>query len=147
MNHKNLIFLRTIIINIYCTFKDKRSCYKKLDDQIRTVIEKWPSHDLIVVGDLQLHNQRIDELSNMCINYNLLQQVTLPTCVTNTQATQIDHVYSKSNKALQTEVIICDISDHYPTLTKYPTEKALVRVKNNETMAQRGVIHGNTRST
>ena len=57
-------------------------------------------------------------------NHNLLQQVTLPTRVTDTNATLIDHVYTRSNKTLQTDVIICDISDHYPTLTKYLNEKA-----------------------
>ena len=54
----------------------------------------------------------------------MLQQVTLPTRVTDTNATLMDHVYTKSNKTLQTDVIICDISDHYPTLTKYLNEKA-----------------------
>ena len=50
--------------------------------------------------------------------------MTLPTRVTDTNATLMDHVYTKSNKTLQTDVIICDISDHYPTLTKYLNEKA-----------------------
>ena len=54
----------------------------------------------------------------------MLQQVTLPTRVTDTNATLIDHVYTKSNKTLQTDVIICDISDHYPTLTEYLNKKA-----------------------
>ena len=58
------------------------------------------------------------------LNHNLLQQVTLPTRVTDTNETLIDHVYTRSNKTLQTDVIVCDISDHYPTLTKYINEKA-----------------------
>ena len=53
-----------------------------------------------------------------------MKQVTLPTRVTDTNTTLIDHVYTKSNKTLQTGVIICDISDHYPTLTKYLYEKS-----------------------
>ena len=47
------------------------------------------------------------------------QQVTVPTRQTQTTGTLIDHVYTKSSKYLETNVIQTDISDHYPTLTRF----------------------------
>ena len=88
----HLLTLKTIIINLYCPFGDKRECYTKLDSHLQAVTNKWPTHDLILVGDLStdllLDSQWTDELGNISINHNLLQQVTLPTRVTDTNATQ-----------------------------------------------------------
>ena len=48
----NLLSLKTIIINLYCPFGDKKECYAKLDSHLQTISSKWPTHDLILVGDL-----------------------------------------------------------------------------------------------
>ena len=51
-----------------------------------------------------------------------MQQVTLPTRVTDTTASLIDHVYTRSKRSLVTDVISSDIADHYLTLTSYPKD-------------------------
>ena len=53
----------------------------------------------------------------------LLQQVTLPTRITESTETLIDHVYTRNSNLITTDVIITDISDHYATLTKYIGKK------------------------
>ena len=60
-----------------------------------------------------------EKLTDMTPSHGLLQQVTLPTRQTQTTGTLIDHVYTKSNKYLETNVIQTDISDHYPTITHF----------------------------
>ena len=60
-----------------------------------------------------------EKLIDMTTAHGLLQQVTVPTRQTQITGKLIDHVYKKSNKYLETNVIQTDISDHYPTLTHF----------------------------
>ena len=60
-----------------------------------------------------------EKLIDMTTSHGLLQQVTLPTRQTVNTGTLIDHIYTKSNKYLETNVIQTDILDHYPTITHF----------------------------
>ena len=51
-------------------------------------------------------------------------QVTLPTRPGKNHCSLIDHVYTRSKRKLRLDIIIIDISDHYPILTTYPKWRA-----------------------
>ena len=69
-----------------------------------------------------------DKLIEINLYFDLIQQVTLPTRIQGTTKTLIDHVYTNTKQASKTDVIMCDISDHYATLTVFLSTK-IVRSK------------------
>ena len=69
--------------------------------------------------DLLQDNNNRDKLIDSTVQLGFIQQVTLPTRVTDTSKSLIDHVYTKSKNTIATDVIASDISDHFLTLTTY----------------------------
>ena len=64
-----------------------------------------------------------DLLLETTLGLGLIQQVTLPTRVSDYFETLIDHVYTSSRRKLKTDVITSHISDHYATLTSFLNDK------------------------
>ena len=58
------------------------------------------------------------------ISLGFIQQVTQATRQCNNNSSLIDHVYTRSRRTLRSDVIMSDISDHYPILTVYPKWRA-----------------------
>ena len=58
------------------------------------------------------------------ISQGFIQQVTLPTRPGKNHSSLIDHVYTRSKRKLRSDIIITDVSDHYPILTTYPKWRA-----------------------
>ena len=87
--------LNICIINVYRPFGEKDLFTNKLVDHISKVRDAEPTADIIVVGDfnidlLQDNNSR-DKLIESTVQLEFIQQVTLPTRVTETTKSLIDH--------------------------------------------------------
>ena len=70
------------------------------------------------------------------IDINFLQRITEPTRVTYNSSTLIDHIYTKSDSNITTDLIESDLSDHKLTVCKLKLNgmKVLQRI-NNKNMA------------
>ena len=96
-------------------FKDNFSTF------LSTISEE--NKDICVIGDININLMNIDTdssiktYSNMLTSFNLTNMINLPTRITGTTRTIIDHLYhNDSNKFLNAAIIISDISDHFPLL-------------------------------
>ena len=86
--------------------------------------------DSFIFGDFnfdllkfQEHGRTKDLLENSFSN-GFLELISMPTRLTHTAATLIDHVYTNSVKDnFDTSIILSDISDHFPILTILPDKK------------------------
>jgi len=82
---------------------------------------RYPSY---IIGDLNFdllkfeqHDKTRSLLENSFAN-GFLELISLPTRITHTSATLIDHIYTNDNKnKFESFIITADISDHFPTCT------------------------------
>ena len=120
--------LNICIVNVYRPFGDKDLFTKKLAAHIEQVMEDEKNMDFIIAGDFNIDllqdNDSRDKLIDTTVQMGFMQQITLPTRVTDTTSSLIDHVYTKSRQTLITDVISSDIADHYLTLTSYPKTRS-----------------------
>ena len=118
--------LNLCIINVYRPFGDKDMFINKITTHVEGILEREKDTDIVMVGDINIDllsdSSNREKLLDATIQLGLLQQVTLPTRVTETTESLIDHVYTRSKRSLVTDVISSDISDHYLTLTSYPKD-------------------------
>ena len=96
---------------------DSLSCwYEHFECYLEAVIQK--SDHIIILGDLNVNLLKTKNhlLIDLCATYGLSQIVNMPTRVTETSVTLIDHIYV-SNESNVSEKIVSkfNISDHYPT--------------------------------
>ena len=98
-----------------------------LESNILAAKEKYPSNDILMVGDFNVNllksSCNTDSLLETTLGLGLIQQVTLPTRVSDNFETLIDHVYTSSRRKLKVDVITSQISDHYATLTNFLNDK------------------------
>ena len=105
---------------------------------LSSIIEKLNTEnkDIIIVGDLNIdliksntHKETSDFLDNMISN-DLFPKITVPTRITHTSATLIDHIYT-NNKHPSTIVgtLKTDISDHFSNFIFYKWTPSKVRPK------------------
>ena len=98
-----------------------------LESNILAAKQKYPSNDIILVGDFNVNPLKsscnTDSLLETTLGLGLIQQVSLPTRVSDNFETLIDHVYTCSRRKLKTDVITSQISDHYATLTSFLNDK------------------------
>ena len=115
------------IINVYRPIWDMSIFISTLESNILAAKAKYPSNDIIMVGDFNVNLQKsscnTDNLLDITMDLGLIQQVTIPTRVSDNFETLIDHVYTKSKKKIKTDVITPQISDHYATLTSFINDK------------------------
>ena len=96
---------------------DSLSCwYDHFECYLEAVIQK--SDHIIILGDFNVNLLKTKKhvLFDLCATYGLSQIVNMPTRVTETSITLIDHIYV-SNESNVSEKIVSkfNISDHYPT--------------------------------
>lgn len=119
---------RLIAINVYCPFADQVKFIELFETFINQISNEYTGYDLICAGDFNIDQSKSSKLSDLLqtatSSAGLLQQVTIPTRVTNNTESIIDLVFTRSNKILQSHVLISDISDHYPTVTNYLGKRA-----------------------
>ena len=128
--------------NVYRPFGDKDLFLTKLSAHVENLLQEEKDTDIIIVGDINIDllndNIHSEKLLDITIQMGFLQQVTLPTRVTDTTASLIDHVYTRSKRSLVTDVISSDIADHYLTLTSYPKDNPRKEKNlNNQKMADK----------
>ena len=112
----------TIILNVYRPFGDLNIFFAMLEETLEQFAESHPNSDLIIVGDFNIDLQRSSSITNRLIELTILndlvQHVTIPTRISVNHRSIIDHVYIRSRRIMQTDVIMTAISDHFATITK-----------------------------
>ena len=85
---------------------------------------------LEIVGDfnidlLQFQNhEQTNDFLEASFSFGLLPVITKPTRITPTSATLIDHIWVKNKSELHIAgIILCHISDHYPTFYIHKTRE------------------------
>ena len=101
---------------------------EKLTAHVSELRNKYPKHDIICLGDFNIdlmkQNNQSECLIEEMISLGFIQQVTQATRQCESTSSLIDHVYARSRRTLRSDIVISDISDHYPTLTVYPKWRA-----------------------
>ena len=114
--------LKISIINVYRPFGDMCVFISTLESNILAAKEKYPSNDILMVGDFNINllksSCNTDSLIDTTLGLGLIQQVSLPTRVSDNFETLIDHVYTSSRRKLKTDYItdirsLCNI-DKFP---------------------------------
>ena len=83
---------------------------------------------VILVGDTNInllnveHHNPTKEYLDVMISNNLLPKITLPTRVSHTSATLIDHLFTNLDKTI-CGTILTDITDHYSNFLLIPTHR------------------------
>ena len=112
----------TIILNVYRPFGDLNIFFAMLEETLEQFAESHPNSDLTIVGDFNIDLQRSSSITNRLIELTILndlvQHVTIPTRISVNHRSIIDHVYIRSRRIMQTDVIMTTISDHFATITK-----------------------------
>ena len=120
--------INTVIINVYRPFGDFNTFLETIEDTLKSISDSFPNCDIVMVGDfntdLSISNSQANKLVESCLLHDLLQQVTLPTRIQGFTKTLIDHVYTKTKQDWKSDVILCDISDHYATITVSVSHRA-----------------------
>ena len=125
-----------IIGNVYRPNTAPKANIKKaieIHSSILSKINKSKVHSkcsIEIVGDFNLdllqfqrHDQTNDFLETS-FSFGLLPVITKPTRVTPTSATLIDHIWVKNEAELhRAGIILCHISDHYPTFYIHQAQK------------------------
>lgn len=92
---------------------------------ILNIIKNQNYNEIFIFGDLNLNllnndDDNIQELSNTMYSYSLFPLTTLPTRVTATSATLIDHIWSTYiENNVGNYVIKADITDHFPSVSLF----------------------------
>ena len=70
---------------------------------------------------LKISNRHVNDLIDILNDTSLVPNIMIPTRVTKSSATLIDQVYATSSlcRKVYSNVIITDISDHFPCLTTF----------------------------
>lgn len=93
--------------------------------EILSVTKEKAHHEIFILGDLNLNllqheDDNIQDLNNLMYSYSLFPLTTLPTRVTATSATLIDHIWSKFvENNVGNNVIKTDITDHFPVVSLF----------------------------
>ena len=94
-----------------------------LENALDHISSSFPKSELIMVGyfnmDLIKSGTQANRLIELTLPYNCLQQVTLPTRIQGSTKTLIDHVFINTKQESKTDMVMCDLSDHYATLTMF----------------------------
>jgi hypothetical protein len=103
--------------------------------QLTKTLESLPQNgDCFIAGDMNInlinydHNLTLNYLTTL-MTHNFFPCITLPTRITDTSATVIDHIFAKLSKQkdllmIQSGNIFNDISDHLPNFLIMPTVSA-----------------------
>ena len=110
---------KLFILNVYRPFGDKHKCIKELGDYIDKLQADELLYQFIVTGDFNINILEMDDISTSLMDIftfrGFLQQVAIPTHITLSMETLIDHVYTKLREKSTTDVIMSGISDHEMT--------------------------------
>ena len=94
-------------------------------NDILTIAKDKNYNEIFILGDINLNllqhnNDIIQDLVNLMSSYSLFPLTTLPTRVTDTSATLIDHIWSTFvENNVGNYVIKTDITDHFPVVSLF----------------------------
>ena len=130
-----------------CIYRHPKGNVNLFTSELEKVIQKISHEDKLcfLCGDLNInalsqHHSATQNFINTILSSNFIPHITLPTRVTETTATLIDHILVKYDKHTVDEPvtsgnIFCDISDHLPNFVLFghkreiaSKERPLVRI-------------------
>jgi exonuclease III len=92
--------LYILLINVYRPFGNYDNFIAELISHISDCKRKFTHSDILVAGDFNVNLEKQDRISNDLIDTmslsGFIQQVTVPTRITDSNASLIDHIYSNS---------------------------------------------------
>ena len=104
--------------------------------------------EVIILGDLNIDllkshtNQPASELLDTVMHYNNIPKITLPTRITETTATLIDHIYDNtSDRNSLAGTLLSDITDHHINFIIMDKEKT--QPKHPKSITYRPVTESN----
>lgn len=110
----------TVIGIVYRSPSVRNEC--EFTDELENIVSKVcnENKDVIVLGDFNIDllkaesDRNASKLLEMFTSNNMMPMITLPTRVTNSSATLIDHIYKTVNDhSVTAGCVITDITDHY----------------------------------
>ena len=110
---------------IGCIYRHPNGEINHFNEKFRTSINSIDkTHMIILMGDvnidlLQPNNCKHEAYLNLCLEYNFVPCITLPTRIRDHSATLIDHILVRTpSRLMQNKVsagnLICGLSDHLP---------------------------------
>ena len=127
--------LKYFIIGIY---RPPNSDLNQFFVSLDHIIDKFKDKKVIFSGDLNINILKIlnDEvpadLYNTFVSYGFYPTITRPTRINSKNirnSSLIDHTWTNFNNHIDSFIILCEISDHFPTLSIFSSPK---NGKNNE---------------
>ena len=122
-----------IIVNVYRPFGNIDTFFKNLIKHIINLTKEEPLAEILLMGDFNIDLMRTTKSSERLVEdtifHGFIQRVTMPTRTTDNTKSLIDHVYTKTRNHPYTDIIQSDISDHYITITTFPTKSAQIKNK------------------
>ena len=83
---------------------------------------KYKKYKVFFMGDFNLdlinfeRDSKVGDFLDNCLDIGFLPCITKPTRITSNTATLIDHFYTNSNTVVASNILIDDLSDHYPVI-------------------------------
>jgi hypothetical protein len=108
--------------NIILSLVYRSPSHDSINDVTNYVLEflkKFEGKQVILLGDLNINLLNIQShpqtthFFDSLISGNMIPQITIPTRITQTSATLIDHIFSNNIDNTAAGTILTDISDHY----------------------------------
>ena len=104
------------IINVYRAKGSPSPFISRLTGHISDLTSKHQGFGIMVIGDFNLDllhpDPYTESLIDTMIDLNFLQRITELTQVTYNSSKLIDHIYTKCNSSITTDLIESDLSDH-----------------------------------
>lgn len=119
-----------IVICIYRPPQGNLNDFLHALTEILTIIKSTTHNEIFIFGDLNLNllqheDENIQDLINLMYSYSLVPFTTLPTRVTATSATLIDHIWSTYvENNVGNYIIKTDITDHFPVASLFRCDVA-----------------------
>ena len=131
---------------ISCIYRHPNGNVKHFQQELNKSLEKIPSqHICIVAGDLNIDllkydNTDVNEYMTQLLSYGFIPKITLPTRITASSKTLIDHIFiklplKKVEYSCKAGILYYDVTDHLPVfinLGNCPktknTERPLIRI-------------------
>ena len=137
---------------IGCIYRHPNGNISHFTDALKTSLAKVKTKNPIIIsGDININlinhdHHLVRDYLDALIELQLIPLITLPTRITDTTATCIDHIYLRPSKKCYTKAIKCgaffgDISDHLPIflmidqIKKPKNERRYVRIYNESNKA------------
>ena len=118
----NIIINKTKIITIAVIYRHPKNQINNFTENFSTILQKISTdkHQYYITGDFNINintkcSRYISNYTDMVKSFNFHNIIKLPTRVTKSSSTCIDHFYTNNKRSINKKFILLDrISDHFP---------------------------------